>query len=267
MATTSTASQVPGLRQISSQTIINRLSDWSVTQHCHGTSTLSWHGISLKGLQWHQEHIWWRHAQWRTVLFSNESHIMLFRVDGRSRIYWHHNEHNTDNCVLEHDFFGGSGAMVWAGIHYDGRTALLRVNGMFNAQIYLGWDTAASCSTNSHLWWYLSAWQCQATHCIITLPTFSTAKQRSCLTMASKIGRFIPKRTPLGHLGLQSSSKESQGTNTTGTVLSCTEWMAIHPPMHYSKSFCFHTSFCADVIAAQGKYNWCWKFWHSLWLH
>ena len=61
---------------------------------------------------------------------------MLFRADGHFTIYQHHNEHYATNCVLEHDQFGGGSVMVWAGIHHDGRTALVRVKGALNAQIY-----------------------------------------------------------------------------------------------------------------------------------
>ena len=62
--------------------------------------------------------------------------FILFRADGRSRIYRRHNERYAANCVVEHDHFGGGSVMVWAGIHHDGRTALVRVNGALSAQIY-----------------------------------------------------------------------------------------------------------------------------------
>ena len=45
---------------------------------------------------------------------------------------------NAANFVLEPDNVGGCSVMVWAGIHHDGHTALVRVNGVLNAQIY--WD-------------------------------------------------------------------------------------------------------------------------------
>ena len=60
------------------------------------------------------------------------------RADGRSRIYRRNNEHYAANCVLEHGRFGGGGSVMvsWTEIHHDGRTALVRVNGTLNAQIY-----------------------------------------------------------------------------------------------------------------------------------
>ena len=62
---------------------------------------------------------------------------MLFRTDGCSRINRRHNERYAAHCVLEHNRFSGGSVMVWlAGIHYAGRTALMRVNEALDAQIY-----------------------------------------------------------------------------------------------------------------------------------
>ena len=47
---------------------------------------------------------------------------------------------------------------------------------------------------------------------------YFTAKQRSCLNMASKIGKFIPNRTLLGHRRWRSLSREPSATNATGTI-------------------------------------------------
>ena len=92
----------------------------------------------VQQLWWCQEHIRWRHVLWRTVFFSDESHFMLFRADRCSIIYPCDNEHYAANCVLEHDNFSGGSVKVRPGIHYDGCTALVRVNGTLNTQIY--WD-------------------------------------------------------------------------------------------------------------------------------
>ena len=55
---------------------------------------------------------------------------------------------------------------------------------------------------------------------IVISVVISTTKH---LTKDNKMGRYIPNRTPLGHPGLQSSSKEFSATNTKGTVLGFTE--------------------------------------------
>ena len=54
---------------------------------------------------------------------------MLIRAEVRSRIYRRHNERYAANWVLV-VVSGG------AGIRHDGRTALVEVNGVLNAQIY-----------------------------------------------------------------------------------------------------------------------------------
>ena len=58
----------------------------------------------------------------------------MFRADGRSKIYRRHKNRYAASDVLEHDRFGS--VMEWVGIHHDGRTALVRVNGALNAHIY-----------------------------------------------------------------------------------------------------------------------------------
>ena len=87
--------------------------------------------------------------------------------------------------------------MVWAGIHHDGRTALVRVFGALSAQIYR--DEILQHHVTGGIFRHDNA---------RPLTVFSAAKQRSCLTMSCKIGRFIPIRTPLGHPKSQISSKE-----------------------------------------------------------
>ena len=90
----------------------------------------------VERLRWWLERIRRRRAQWRTILFSNESRFKLFRTDGQSRIYRRHNEHYTANVVLEQARLDDGSVMVWTVIHYDGRIALVRINGALNAQIY-----------------------------------------------------------------------------------------------------------------------------------
>ena len=55
----------------------------------------------------------------------------------------------------------------------------------------------------------------------MSLPRFSTAKQCLCLTMDSKIGNCIPKRSNVEHPGWQSSSKERSVTNNIYIYIYC----------------------------------------------
>ena len=121
---------------------------------------------------------------------------------------------------MKPDRLGGS-VMVWAGIHHDGRTALVRVNGALSDQIYQDEILQHHIIPLINVTGCTHQFDSVRPHCT-SLPRFSTAKQRSCLTMGSKIGSFIPNRTP----GSQSLSKEASATNTTGIVLDFTELMA-----------------------------------------
>ena len=64
-----------------------------------------------------------------TFFFSDESRFTLTISDGRY----------ADACVEERDRFGGGGSvMVWVGIMYNYRTALVQIRGNLNAAKYCG---------------------------------------------------------------------------------------------------------------------------------
>ena len=50
-----------------------------------------------------------RLADWRRVMFSDESRLSLQRSDRRQRVYRRLGERNSDACVREVDIFGGGG--------------------------------------------------------------------------------------------------------------------------------------------------------------
>ena len=54
-------------------------------------------------------------------MFSDESRYLLYRADGRQRVYRRNGERYRDNCLVERDRFGGGALMVWAGISYGHR--------------------------------------------------------------------------------------------------------------------------------------------------
>ena len=103
-----------------------------------------------------------------------------------------------------------------------------------------------------------------------TLPRFSTAKHRSCLIMARKIGRCIPYRTCLGHTGSQRSTLEPSATNTTGTMSHIclqNEWQ--HISLRTIRNRVASTRRCgAAVITARG-HNGYWTLRHTMvdWHH
>lgn len=75
--------------------------------------------------------------QWRNVMFSDESRYLLYRSDGRQRVYRRVGERFRDNCLAEVDRFGGGGLMVWAGISHGHRTPLVFIDGRLTAQRYV----------------------------------------------------------------------------------------------------------------------------------
>lgn len=86
--------------------------------------------------QWARNHLRWNQAQWRNVLFSDESRFSLDFADRRRRVWRRRNERNADCCIAEHDRFGGGSVMVWGGVSYDNRTGLVIVDNNLNANRY-----------------------------------------------------------------------------------------------------------------------------------
>lgn len=84
--------------------------------------------------QWAQNNIGRR---WRDVVFSDESRFNVSFADGRVRIYRRRNERYANNCVLEHDRFGGGSVMVWAAINHTFKTDLVVIHGNLNARGYV----------------------------------------------------------------------------------------------------------------------------------
>ena len=80
----------------------------------------------------------WRNARWRDVIFSDESRFLLFRHDGRRRVYRRRGERNAAQCVVQQDCFGGGGVMVWGAILGHGwRSALVFLEGALKARRYI----------------------------------------------------------------------------------------------------------------------------------
>ena len=62
---------------------------------------------------------------------------MLYRADGRQRVYRRNGERYRDNCLVERDRFGGGALMVWAGISYGHRMPLVFIDGPLTDQRYV----------------------------------------------------------------------------------------------------------------------------------
>jgi len=88
-------------------------------------------------LNWAAEHETWRMRQWRNVMFSDESRFCLDFHDGRVRVRRLPSERFLDDCIVEHDRYGGGSVMVWAGIMSNRRTDLVPVQGTLTGQRYV----------------------------------------------------------------------------------------------------------------------------------
>ena len=78
----------------------------------------------------------WQLGHWRHGIFTDESRYILDRQDGRQRVRRLRGENLRDDCVRETTQGGGGSVMVWAGIHYGGKTPLTVPEGNVNAVVY-----------------------------------------------------------------------------------------------------------------------------------
>ena len=86
---------------------------------------------------WAQVHQRWTMAQWRNVLFSDESRFSLDFADRRRRVWRRCNERYARCCIAEHDRYGGGSVMVWGAISWNHRSDLVVVDGNLNADRYV----------------------------------------------------------------------------------------------------------------------------------
>ena len=122
-------------RPIHRLTVMNRLK-------AHGIrSRRPYKGIILRRrhrnvrLQWARQNV--RNRNWRHVVFSDESRFYLLNSDGRCRVFRRQNERLSDNCIVEHDRFGGGSVMVWGAINYGFNSELIICQDNLNANSYI----------------------------------------------------------------------------------------------------------------------------------
>lgn len=89
-------------------------------------------------LAWCQERKNWTSADWKRVIWSDETKINRFTSDGRSWCWAFDNKtlnHRTVKPTLK---FGGGGIMLWGCITADGVGGFTRIEGRMNSAIYCG---------------------------------------------------------------------------------------------------------------------------------
>lgn len=132
----STADTVVGNRgrPISRNTVRNRLRDRGISCRRPYRGAILTRRHRLNRLNWARNN---RGRNWRNIVFSDESRFNLSTADGRIRIYRRRYERYADNCVFEHNRFGGGGVMVWAAINHNFKSDLIIRNGNLNARQYV----------------------------------------------------------------------------------------------------------------------------------
>ena len=110
---TITAGNIPGLRRISADTVRRRLRENNLRARRPAVrpTLLPRHRPARR--QWARQHIRFTIAQWRRVLFTDESKFQLSQADGRQRVYRRQGERYAANCIVEQVPYGGGGVMVW----------------------------------------------------------------------------------------------------------------------------------------------------------
>ena len=135
---TETARQTIGIknRQVSKQTIINRLRSAGLrSRHPRKVPVLT-PRHRRERLTWARRYLSNTRADWANVLFVDEVLVNLRANDGLKRIYRRRGERNSENCLVQHDRFGGGSIMVWGGISQHTKTPLVHIQGNLNAQRY-----------------------------------------------------------------------------------------------------------------------------------
>ena len=87
-------------------------------------------------LQWARERRHWR-AEWRNVVFSDESRFNMSYNDGRIRVRPYAGERNLRACILQRQRGPTLSVMVWGAIGYHMRSRLLCIEGNLNSTRYI----------------------------------------------------------------------------------------------------------------------------------
>ncbi|CAK6950901.1 hypothetical protein CRYPA_351 [Scomber scombrus] len=87
-------------------------------------------------LRWAREHNRLQLGHWQHVIFTDESRYILNHTDVRQRVQRLRGKKLRDDCIQETTQADGGSVMVWAGIHYGGKTALVVLDGNVSAVVY-----------------------------------------------------------------------------------------------------------------------------------
>ena len=129
-----TASNVPGLRGITEQTVRNRLCE-------NGLRTRRpYFGAVLRRRHRLASVRWCNRVRSKTGGQSgsamNQDSCCRKKRDGRTRVYRRRSERFARNCILEVENFGGGSVMLWGAISYARKPQLVYIPGNLSAARY-----------------------------------------------------------------------------------------------------------------------------------
>lgn len=136
---TQTAAETPGRTQprISSSTVRRRLRAADLRARIPVVGNVLTPVRRQNRHEWARRHSNWTQARWTEVLFTDESRFCLYHNDGRQRVWRRRGERHVECCVRQHDRWGGTGVMVWAGMSTNSRTPLVIIDGNLTARRYI----------------------------------------------------------------------------------------------------------------------------------
>lgn len=111
--------------QVSSRTVRRRLRRAALFSRRPLTRTLLTSRHRQARLQWAMRRCHFQEAQWKRIVFTDESRFLLRPVDGRIRVWRRREEVLRQDLVAETTAFGGGSVLVWGAICCAGRSPLV----------------------------------------------------------------------------------------------------------------------------------------------
>lgn len=115
-------------RRVSATTVRRRLKDAGIRCRRPYVGARLTRQHRRNRLNWATAHARWQMRDWRNILFTDETKVMLDSSDKRQHVYRRRGERFVDACVQQLDRWGRGSVMIWAGISYHGVTDLVFIN-------------------------------------------------------------------------------------------------------------------------------------------
>ena len=128
-----TASNIPGLRRISAQTVWCRLPEQDIRARRPYFDAVRKRQLLRARVRWCNTDRIWNLVNWRRLWFSDESRFLIERRDGRVRVCRRRNERFAPNCVVKVDNYDEGSVMVWEAISHARKTRLVPIQGNVGA--------------------------------------------------------------------------------------------------------------------------------------